>query len=283
MPINKDNSKKVFIYALCDPITFEVRYVGKSYNIYQRYHHHITEKRKTYKCNWIQKLLKGGLLPKLCILEECNIINCDEREKYWISFEKMCGCNLTNATSGGDGSCDCLISEENKLKIKLRMVGKNIGKENPFFGKHHSEETRNKIRQARLGKHHSEETKIKLGKISSNRIITDEFRKKMSDLKSGNKNHMFGKHHSKEAKKKISIKSTGNKFSLGTHHSEEVRKRISESHKGNNNYFFGKHHSEESRKKISLSSIGRHPSEETRKKMSLSHINRWNNKKNKVL
>jgi len=75
------------------------------------------------------------------------------------------------------------------------------GTKNPFFGKHHSEETKEKIRKKLrpinqgkrnpfYGKHHSEETKAKLSKIASART--------------GERSPHFGKHHSEEAKAKIS-------------------------------------------------------------------------------
>ena len=47
----------------------------------------------------------------------------------------------------------------------------NIGENNPFFGKHHSEETKKKISEYRIGKRHSEETKKKMSKSLSKPIL----------------------------------------------------------------------------------------------------------------
>ena len=77
------------------------------------------------------------------------------------------------------------------------------------------------------------------------------------------KNPMFGKHRSEEARKKLSMSHSGEKNPMfgkrgekhpmfGKHHSEEARKKISLSHSGENNPMFGKHHSEETRKKLSM-------------------------------
>lgn len=83
-------------------------------------------------------------------------------------------------------------------------------------------------------------------------------KKKMSEsLKGKNK----GKHHSEEARKKISEAHKGKATWNGKHHSEESKKKMSESHKG-------KKLSEEHRKKLSEVGKGKHHSEETKMKIS---------------
>jgi hypothetical protein len=42
-------SNLTFIYALCDPRTLEVRYVGKADNPYKRYCRHLIDKENTHK------------------------------------------------------------------------------------------------------------------------------------------------------------------------------------------------------------------------------------------
>ena len=54
------------------------------------------------------------------------------------------------------------------------------------------------------------------------------------------------------------LHSIGNKNCLGKHHSEEAKEKMSKSKVGNNNPFFGKHHSENTRKKMSKSQMGNH-------------------------
>ena len=42
------------------------------------------------------------------------------------------------------------------------ILKSNLGKNNNFFGKKHSEESKRKMRLKRIGSRHSEETKIKM-------------------------------------------------------------------------------------------------------------------------
>lgn len=66
-----------------------------------------------------------------------------------------------------------------------------------------------------------------------------------SKLYKGENNPNYGKHLSKEAKKKISKANKGRKCS------ESTKKKISDANKGENNFFYGKYHSEETKKKMS--------------------------------
>jgi len=127
----------------------------------------------------------------------------------------------------------------------------------------------------------------------------------------GEKNHWYGKHHSKETKKKISEIRKGihiwegkqhPRGMLGKHHSKETKQKMSESKKGEKNYLYGKHISEQIKQKMSRCSYwnnkdnfkeiiekrnkkiseslkgeknqwyGKHFPEETRKKMGIAHL-----------
>ena len=74
----------------------------------------------------------------------------------------------------------------------------------------------------------------------------------------GKINPMQGKHHSAEARRKISEANKGKNNSMygkinpmyGKHHSTETRKKMSNSQKGTNNPMYGRQHSEETRNKM---------------------------------
>ena len=71
-------------------------------------------------------------------------------------------------------------SNRPEFKKKMSEYGKTlVGEKNPFYGKHHSEETKEKIRQK-----NKENVEI---------FRTKKFRKKMSNVTKGDKNPMFGR------------------------------------------------------------------------------------------
>ena len=79
----------------------------------------------------------------------------NDRETFWInelkSNDKTIGYNLTE---GGDGG-DCITLNPNRQKI----VEKSTGKNNHFYGRHHSDKTKKLISQKQLGRVMSDETK----------------------------------------------------------------------------------------------------------------------------
>lgn len=78
-------------------------------------------------------------------------------------------------------------NEEWHRKQSESHIGLQTGENNGMYGKKHSEDSKQKMREASLGRHPSEETLAKMQK---------------SHL--GEKNAMFGKHHTEETKSKIS-------------------------------------------------------------------------------
>ncbi len=93
-------------------------------------------------------------------------------------------------------------------------------------------------------------------------VYSKETLDKMSKKKIGANHPLFGKHHTDEARLKISI---GNK---GKPKSEEHTRKNSEGHKGKVPWNKGIPHTEEAKNNMSKSHIGYVASEETRKKLS---------------
>lgn len=178
--------KLTYIYVLIDPIDCKKVYIGKSDTPWKRYRSHLTPKNlmsNTYKNNWIKDLLSQDLLPIMEILELCLFSEWQLKESQWIKYYRDNTYIVMNATDGGEGGDtyslldndakikrDKLVSQKNtgkvfsdshKRKISLSKKGKPVhtqeyrdelsesmsGENNRFYGKHHTDETKEIIRK----------------------------------------------------------------------------------------------------------------------------------------
>lgn len=185
------------------------KYVGQAQSFYNR--------MTTYKTKGATKFLQNAIKKygienfDITILEKCPIDKLDEREQYWMdfykSYERENGYNICKYASITRGY---KYTDEVKQKIKetksKRVYQKPIKELNGMYGKHHTEEAKNKIRE------------------STKRLWENpEYRKMQSERMSGEKNyfynvHMYGelnprygKHCTLETKQKISNKAKGRK------------------------------------------------------------------------
>ena len=98
----KDVPKKSGIYALLDPDTKKVMYIGQTYSFKKRYADYLANHIKTEfgkKMKWIHDLKMVGKYPELLILEECPREELDDAEIKWIDRYGLK--NLLNVTKGG--------------------------------------------------------------------------------------------------------------------------------------------------------------------------------------
>lgn len=121
----------VKIYTLKDPITNEIRYVGKTKKkLVDRWYAHCSnyklEREKSYKNSWILSLKRQGFRPIIELLDEVPQQDWQYWETYWISQIQSWGFTLTNMTKGGEGcngGSGCLgykHTEEAKRSIGLK-------------------------------------------------------------------------------------------------------------------------------------------------------------------
>lgn len=96
--------KPVYIYILSHPITFEVKYVGKTVNPKKRLNQHLYPDNELYISRWTRKLMKEGLKPLFTIIEECDDTKWQEREMFYIADYRSKGVQLANLSIGGDGN-----------------------------------------------------------------------------------------------------------------------------------------------------------------------------------
>jgi len=182
---------RFYVYVLIDPITKVPFYVGKGYGDRDRSHIQETSrgviphgnKHLYYK---IKKILSNG---KHVIIERLEV-NLQEdisflREAFYIKKwgRKDLGLGpLLNLTDGGEGQSGWIPDKAYKERMSVATSGENNG----MFGKKHSDETKQKMREK-----------------ASKRLFTPSMRKTWSEVKKGNKNSFYGKHHSEETKKRI--------------------------------------------------------------------------------
>ena len=84
------------------------------------------------------------------------------------------------------------------------------GVNHPFYGKHHSDNARNKMSESRKGKPKTEEWRKRIGESNKGKKMSEEARRKVSEARKG-------KHLSEEHKKKLSEVNKGNTYAKGMH------------------------------------------------------------------
>jgi hypothetical protein len=155
-------------------------------------------------------------------------------EKYMIAIfgRKDLGTGiLHNRTDGGDGSSGVLQTEETKLK-----------RSNALKGRPRPEEVKNKIGEKNKGRTQSQEARNKIGDTHkgntywAGRKHTEESKQKMRDAKVGKSSHMKGKSHSEETKDKISASKKGKSNGCeGRKYSPETIEKMRQSAKNRKN------------------------------------------------
>jgi hypothetical protein len=188
-------NKLIQIYTLSDPVTLEIRYIGKTVvPLKYRLSSHICESKKynnSYKNSWIRSLLIKNQSPIIELLDTYDKKDWEWVEQYWISQFKTWGFKLVNLTDGGDGNKNQYFSLETYKKRKETIQRKIKSGEITYKeralkiskalkGKKVSIKTREKLRQINLGKKYSLETILKKSKggvlkLSKNNIIIEEY------------------------------------------------------------------------------------------------------------
>ena len=210
--------------------TVELTNINKHMNKYKQWYTNITERAKhrllnayTESHHIVPRSLGGGDEPN-------NLVNLTAREHFvchWLLVKMTTGkehhqmlnaLRMMRAEKQGQQRYNTKITARVYESIKqeyAELQSKQFtGTGNGMFGKHHTQEAKDKIRQKNLGKKLTPEQIEKLKKATTGKKkppITEEHRAKLSVAKQGENNNMWGKTQSDDTRKKIGDKLRGRK------------------------------------------------------------------------
>lgn len=233
-----DNSYYVYMYMKPDGTPF---YVGKGKE--GRHLFHLQEAKKDnpkdnnkLKINTIRKILKQGLEPEIRFIDtNLDEDTAFELEEFLISeigrVDLGTG-TLTNLTNGGEGCKGKIISNERKEQLRIQMSGENnpnygkTGDKCIWWGRTHTEETKEKMSAWQKGLPKSEQAKQNMRKPKSEegRLAIAEAQRKLRES---------GYRPSEESNKKRSKTLKGRPSpNKGRTRSEDERRKQSEATRG---------------------------------------------------
>lgn len=180
MKLNQLSDERIFcVYKITNLVNGKI-YVGKTSDVDKRLSRHlkIAESKEEKAYQYLHRSInKYGADNFVIQVLEDKLIEADafKREKFWIkqlnSKDPSVGMNLTD---GGEGAAGLEWSEESRLNIsgsnnhnfgkplleetKEKLSIANSGEDNPFYGKHHSDEVVDFLRNRSV----SEEIKNKI-------------------------------------------------------------------------------------------------------------------------
>lgn len=230
---------KAFVYALIDPVTLLVRYVGRTIQGHQRFVQHRYAKNQTHVSNWVQALRAQGLNFIPVVLEHCSTKEeLLEREAWWVAYGRLSGWELTNLTDGGDGSWGYTPTQATRAKLRALHLGK------PKTEAHRESMRKAKsapdaiafVKALHTGRKRTDSTKAKIGAASRRRVVTEEAREnmRMAALARAPRTQatraklsaaLKGRKRTPEQVARMSAAQQGKTASI------ETRKRMSEAHK----------------------------------------------------
>ena len=236
----------VYIYGLVDPRTEQLRYVGKTVDMYERYRDHKRVRKNCYLRNWFRQVVACDLLPEMFLIETVAEADWPAAERFWINYFEYIGANLCNRHAGGWGGNYKPFSEEHRANLSKALRGR---KQPPMTAEH-----RKKLGDANRGRKQTwtpwnlgkkvgpcpEERKKKIGDANRGKkhpnkkmpLLTEEHKARISTTLKGRTSPTKGMKlgpWSNERKAAFSAAVKGKKKPPFT---DEHRRKLSESKKG---------------------------------------------------
>lgn len=238
------------------------RYVGQSVRVQIRKYEHFEALAKGVHHNpHLQAAynLYGKQNFVFEVLEECDASILSQREVYWVAkYGESSSSGVYNITPGGKSNhgennprYGKHWSDEWKQRQSLRMKAYlSDPTHHPLYGKHFSADSRAKMSKSRKGRVRSEEARQKTSDTLKRKYATGEL---VSPMK--------GKHHTEETKQKLRNR-------IPYRHTEEHKQWLSVRMSGEYNPMKGKHHTESAKQAMS-----EHRRKENNGMYGMVHIN----------
>ena len=194
--------KQYYIYLTTNLINGK-RYIGK----------HFGELNDSYLGSGtliqraIDKYGKQNFKKEILYISSSEQENSIKEKEFISAFNAVNDDSFYNLIPGGDGG-DIFHSLplERQQQIREKASQNNKGEKNGMYGKHHSEETKQKLKQ-----------------INKDYTKTESFKRTMSLATTGEKNGMYGKKHTEESKKKMSDSKKGKKLGAENGNAKKIR------------------------------------------------------------
>lgn len=199
----------VVIYALCEPDTKTIRYVGKAKSVSKRMTAHRNEKRGTRKCRWLASLAQRGVVPTLIVLENVQSQSWQKAERKWIARCRLAGYDLTNHTDGGEGVGGLDADARARLSAAMKARMNDPAVRAKIFTPQRSA----KLSAALKGMAKTKEHVAKLPQNTRGFKHTEQFRAK---LRANSRGHRW----TSEELIVIRANNSGKRFNLGNQHTK---------------------------------------------------------------
>lgn len=209
-----------FVYGIRLRREREYRYVGiTTKTVDRRFLQHLKaarDGRKTPFYDWLRKQDADSVVADE-LQAVWDLQDLGQAEIDWIAYLKRDGERLLNISEGGLGPTGVIWTAEQREAARLRSTGRlglsRFGEANPFFGRSHSEEQRQKWAEDRKGSHSGLDNP-NFGKFgdshpSFGHSMTEEARRLLSETRTGVGNPNFGKTASAETRARMSAARKG--------------------------------------------------------------------------
>lgn len=146
------------------------------------------------KCREIQKSLVYNHNPAATTRH--HLMETEEQRKYNNEHYEYFGFNQDGTFEYG--KYIIFVTEE-----EHHLIHGNKGKDNPMYGKHHTDEVKAIISKTSKDRWEDESYRQHMSDVMKNREFSEEHRRKLSESKCGENNPMYGKHHTDEEKEHL--------------------------------------------------------------------------------